>query len=139
MDCKKANIQQLIPQRAPFVMVDQIKFCSENEIVTLFTVDPGNVLCEGGMLTEAGLIENIAQTAAAKAGYESLKENKPVGLGYISAVKNLSVFSRPKTETLLETHVRVKTNIMNALVVTGEIKNQDTTVARCDLNVVLEN
>ena len=45
---------------------------------------------------EPGLVENIAQTAAARAGYISHTENKPVLVGYIGAVNNLQVFSLPK-------------------------------------------
>lgn len=79
------NIQSLIPQRAPFVMVDALVSCEENSTRTVFKIRPDNIFLENGILAEAALIENIAQTAAARAGWISKKEEQPVAIGYISA------------------------------------------------------
>ena len=44
------------------------------------------MLVSNGEFSEAGLMENIAQTAAARAGYIAVMENKPVAIGYIMSV-----------------------------------------------------
>ncbi|MEO8117090.1 MAG: hypothetical protein ABI653_05520 [Bacteroidota bacterium] len=68
------NILKLIPQRPPFVMVDHLINADEKTAETSFLILPENLLVENGFLSEAGLMENMAQTAAAKAGYEASKK-----------------------------------------------------------------
>src|SRR5665213_1540943 len=80
------DILLLIPQRPPFVMVDKLLSCDENSSKTSFRVDEENVLVVKGEFSEEGLIENIAQSAAAHAGYLAMMKNIPVTVGYISTV-----------------------------------------------------
>ena len=64
------------------------------------------------MFTEPGLLENIAQTAAARAGYEAKKENEPVRVGYIGAVKNFEVFDLPGLHDMIETEISTGTRYL---------------------------
>ena len=57
-------------------MVDKLVYCDDNRARTNFLVQEGNILVEDGVLVEAGLVENIAQTAAARSGYLSKIEKK---------------------------------------------------------------
>ena len=63
-------IIELIPQRNPFVMVDKLLSATETTAHTSFEIKAGNILLNNGFFSEAGLVENIAQTAAAHAGSE---------------------------------------------------------------------
>ena len=54
-----------IPQKPPMVMVDKLIFAEEKKVVTSFLIRRDNIFCSDGVFTEAGLIENMAQTAAA--------------------------------------------------------------------------
>lgn len=66
----KYEIEQLIPQRAPFRMVDELLNVDGETAVTLFVVQQDNYLLDSdGVLAEAGVIEHIAQSASALAGY----------------------------------------------------------------------
>ena len=60
----------LIPQKPPFVLISSLLQVSDTRSVTKFTFNESHVLCNSGKLTVAGMMENIAQTAAAKMGYE---------------------------------------------------------------------
>ena len=63
------NILSYIPQRPPFVMVDEIIDSGEKKTCSKFLIKEDNIFVENGFLKEPGLVENIAQTAAARAGY----------------------------------------------------------------------
>ena len=64
------ELYKLIPQRNPIVMVDTF-FCADEESAeTGLHVQSGNLFCEGDNLREPGMIEHVAQSAAAFAGYE---------------------------------------------------------------------
>ena len=62
------HITELIPQRAPFVMIDTLEYHADGKTGTRFRIRPDNIFLREGRLETAALIENLAQTAAASAG-----------------------------------------------------------------------
>src|SRR5574344_389339 len=69
---------ELLPQRPPFVMIDRLRDVTDTTTETELTVREDNIFYQGGVLREAGIIENIAQTCAARLGYVSLVNHRPV-------------------------------------------------------------
>ena len=63
------GILNLIPQRPPIVMVDSFFGFEENRSYSGLTVTTDNLFCEAGRLQEPGIIEHIAQSAAARIGF----------------------------------------------------------------------
>jgi len=131
------NIQSLIPQRPPFVMIDKLLSFSETATTTGFSVRADNIFVENGLLKEPGLVENIAQTAAARAGYVSQTENKPVQVGYIGAVNNLQVFMLPKTGDELITEITIENQIFDVTLVSGKITCNGQPVAQCKMKIFI--
>jgi predicted hotdog family 3-hydroxylacyl-ACP dehydratase len=133
----QTNIQTLIPQRPPFVMVDSLLSAGENGAQTTFKVCADNVLVDNGYFTEAGLMENIAQTAAAKAGYEAITQNKPVEVGYIGAVKNLEIFALPQIGDELITEIKIENHIFDVTVITGTVQCKGAVMATCEMKIFI--
>ncbi|MEO7531060.1 MAG: 3-hydroxyacyl-ACP dehydratase [Sediminibacterium sp.] len=131
------NITSLIPQQPPFVMIDQLLFSDETITRTRFLVTPENVLTSNGQFTEAGLLENIAQTAAARAGYIARTENKPVRVGYIGSVKNFEIFSLPVVNDVLTTEIKMEEMIMDVSVISGKIWCNEQLIAQCEMKVFM--
>ncbi len=127
----------LIPQRPPFVMIDKLMYSDENLIRSCFQVKEDNVLIENGRLLEAGLVENIAQTVAAGAGYVSKMENRPVSIGYIGSVNNLQVYSLPQINDELETEVTVVNHVFNVTLITGAIRCNGELLAQCEMKIFI--
>ena len=90
-------IENLIPQRAPIQMVDQLLEVEGRTAVTTFEIRSGNYFAdEEGFMTEPGLIENIAQSASALAGYLSREAGeKETPVGYIGEIKNFHCYRCP--------------------------------------------
>ena len=65
------DIQDLIPQRPPMVMIDKLTEAGEISATGELKVHESNLFCENGLFRETGLIEFIAQTAAAFTGYRN--------------------------------------------------------------------
>ena len=81
------GIKELIPQRHPIMMVDTFYDATEMECNTGLTILKDNIFCENGSLLEPGIIEHIAQSASAHAGYkEKLKNSPNPPVGYIGEV-----------------------------------------------------
>lgn len=131
------NIQSLIPQRPPFVMVDTLVSVSEASIITGFTVREDNIFLMDGEFKEPGLVENIAQTAAARAGYISKTEGQPVQVGYIGAVNGLEIFSLPKTGDELITEISIENQIFDVTLISGKIVSNGKTVAQCNMKIFI--
>ena len=129
------DILLLIPQRPPFIMVDKLLSSDENSTQTAFRVNEENVLVVEGKFSEAGLMENIAQTAAARAGYIAMMENKPVAVGYIGAVKNLEIFDLPKINDELVTEVKIENQVFDVTVISGTVRRNDIVMAQCKMNI----
>lgn len=133
----KENILSLIPQQPPFVMVDKLLFCDEMITRTTFMVTEDNVLVFNGVLSEAGLMENIAQTAASGAGYLAKMENKQAAIGYIAAVKNFEVFDLPKVNDELITEVKIENQVFDVTIISGTVKHNDKIIAQCEMNIFI--
>jgi len=116
-------------------MVDKLLSSDENSTQTAFRVNEENVLVVEGKFSEAGLMENIAQTAAARAGYIAMMENKPVAVGYIGAVKNLEIFDLPKINDELVTDVKIENQVFDVTVISGTVRRNDIVMAQCKMNI----
>ena len=138
MSILQENVTSYIPQRPPFVMIDKLVGCDDTCSITTLQVKAENVLVYNGELSEAGLMENIAQTAAAGAGYVALKNNEPVLVGYIAGVKNLEIFALPKVGDVIETTVIIKTQIFDVTIVSGIIKCNEELLATCEMKIFIK-
>ncbi len=137
---QKFDIIELIPQRPPMVMVDEVLEATEDKTLSCFTILPENVFCENQEFGEAGLIENIAQTAAAGSGMllrKSAIQGEPP-IGFIGALKNLVIHSLPKENTSIQTEIVLLHRIMNASVVFGKVYQDHTLLAECEMKIFLK-
>ncbi len=130
-------MHNLIPQQPPFVMIDELLHSDETLTRTGFRVTEENVLTSNGEFTEAGLLENIAQTAAARAGFKAGIENKPVQVGYIGAVTNFEVFALPGVGEQIVTEVQVDEIVFNVSIISGKVWRNEQLIAQCQMKVFL--
>ncbi len=131
-------ISELIPQKAPFVFIDRVVDHEEDRITTNYCVKSDNPLVDGKML-EAGLIENMAQSAAALEGCLAKKGNGEIKIGFIGAVKKLEIKKEVFVGDLLETKLVIINNAIGVNIAEGEVYCKDTLVAKCILNIFLNN
>ena len=129
------DILSLIPQRPPFVMIDKLLMINEKGATSIFKISEKNLFLSDGFLAEAALIENIAQTAAARIGYISLNENKPAPIGYLAAVQNFEVFSLPKLNDEITTEISIENVIFNVLIISGKIMCNNENIAACNMKI----
>jgi predicted hotdog family 3-hydroxylacyl-ACP dehydratase len=129
------DILSLIPQRPPFVMIDKLLYFNQTITQTSFLITKENIFVETGEFCEAGLMENIAQAAAARAGYIALLENKPVSAGYIGSVKNLEIMGLPKINDELITEIKVESQVFDIMFISGRVCCEDNLVATCEMKI----
>jgi len=132
-----AYIQGLIPQRAPFVMVDRLTSFSEQEVCAGLEVREENLLTQGGAFTAAGLIEHMAQTIALHTGYDFHLKQLPTPTGYIGAIKDVVIHGLPPVGALLSTTARLSMQFMQVTLVETEVRVDDKVIAACTMKTVI--
>jgi predicted hotdog family 3-hydroxylacyl-ACP dehydratase len=134
----KAEITAYIPQKAPIVMIDTLDYCEGTVTRTSFQVSPGNIFVENGVMREPGIIENIAQSAAARAGYEVKKLGKEPVVGFIGAVKDLRIQSFPKVGEIIKTEIVIKAEVMDVTIIQGTSRCGEKMIAECEMKIFLQ-
>ncbi len=127
----------LIPQKPPFVMIDALLLSDEKRTVSRFKIPEVNIFVKEGLFMEPGLVENIAQTAAARAGHEAASRNIPAAVGYIAAIKNLEIFSLPAVNDELETEIIIENQVFQVTVLKGVARCRGTILAVCEMKIFL--
>lgn len=134
----RQEIIQYIPQRTPIIMVDEVLTYEEAEITTNFEIREENLFILNGRMTESGLIENIAQTAAAKAGYTCHLKQVPVPLGFIGAVSKVLVHGLPPLGSRIETQVTIKNDVMGVTIVSGRSELDGELLIECEMKIIIQ-
>jgi predicted hotdog family 3-hydroxylacyl-ACP dehydratase len=134
---EELDILSLIPQKPPFVMVDELLFSDDNITRTKFIVPADNVFVINGEFSEAGLMENMAQTAAAGSGNMARIEDRPVATGYIGQVKNFEIFELPKVGDELLTEIKIEVQVFDAGIVSGKVWCQNKLLAQCEMKIFI--
>lgn len=102
------EIGLLLPQKPPFVLVDALFFCNTNKSITGFMVPEKHILVHNNFLSEAGLLENMAQSIALKSAYIAKKENFDLPkIGYIASIKTAEIKQLPPVFSSIKTQVNL--------------------------------
>lgn len=134
----KDNITSFIPQRAPFIMIDELVTADEKGFTSNFEITEENIFIEDNVLSESALVENIAQTCAAGFGYvNSLKEDSEPQLGFIGAVSRLSVLDNTETNAKLNTQVEILNTFDSIHLIQGAVYQNDKKLIECQMKIVL--
>lgn len=133
----KELVEQLIPQKAPFVMVDKLIQFGEHTLVAGLTVPEGNIFVEGGRFTEPGIVEHMAQSVALYTGYQYHLKNEPAPTGYIGSIKDVEILELPKTCDSIVTEVSVLQEFMGITLVDIVTKINDKVIATSQMKTVL--
>ena len=131
---EKDAVENLIPQKFPFVMVDSMFSYSEKSLVSGFNIKSDNIFFNNDTFLEAGLIEHMAQSVALHTGYQFFLKNETAPTGYIGSIKEIAIKKLPKindtiqsTVTILQefggiTLVDIVTTLNNEEIASGQMK-----------------
>jgi predicted hotdog family 3-hydroxylacyl-ACP dehydratase len=121
-------------------MVDKLVHYDPIVAKTEFVVRPDNMFCEDGVMEEAGMIENIAQTCAARVGYKEKTEPQRDGvikIGFIGMIKRMDMYRNPGVGEVLHTTVEIKEEVFNTTLVEAQVMIEDETVATAEMKIFL--
>lgn len=131
------DVLALIPQQPPFVMIDKLVYCDSKTTVTELEVRSDNLFVEEGHLSATGMVENIAQTCAARMGYINLCADKPVKLGVIGAIRNFELTALPPVGATLTTTIDVQEEVFQMLLVDATVTCNGAVHATAQMKIAL--
>ena len=132
------GIKDLIPQRYPMIMVDTFYGATESEADTGLKIADDNLFCSDGFFSEPGLVEHIAQSASAYAGYQAKIKNNPTPIGYIGEVKKFRINFLPRTGDELRTHIRIISEVLGVSLLAAETKVNGEVAAQCQMKIFIK-
>ncbi len=138
----KINVQDLavtslIPQRAPMVMISSVVSAQRDRVESLFEIAADNMFVENGRLLEAGLLENIAQTAAALVGINSLESGTEVPLGFIGGINKVAVYQLPAVGETIRTEIEVLQEVFQITLIQGRSYWGEKLLIECQMKIVV--
>lgn len=139
MKLSDIDIRSLIPQREPFVAVGELCRYDGASATTRTAVKAGGFFVADGTLSAAGMIENVAQTCAAKLGYYHkyiLKED--IRAGVIGAVRNFRILDRAPVGSVIETDIEVKEEIFGITLIEGRIRLGARVIAEGQMKISID-
>ncbi|KLT70653.1 MULTISPECIES: hypothetical protein [Flavobacterium] len=131
---EKEAVENLLPQKFPFVMVDKMYSFTENTLVSGLNITDDNIFFNQNTFLEAGLIEHMAQSVALHTGYDFFLKNQKAPTGYIGSIKEIQIKKLPKindtiqsTVTIIQefagiTLVEIVTTLNNEEIANGQMK-----------------
>lgn len=137
---QKKDIINLIPQKPPMIMVDKLIEFNSDRFLSGFYINEENVLVRDGHLSEAGLIENVAQSAALMTGWETKQKslgNGTAQIGVIGGIKNMEINFLPEVHSELNTEIFVVHEVLNASIIIGTVKVGDKVCMTCEMKIFL--
>lgn len=132
------SILKYIPQRPPIVLISRIYTCDDSSVVTGFDITDNHIFTQKGVLTESGITENIAQTAASMAGYAAVTNHTTPAVGFIGNIKDLVIHYLPESGNELLTEVKTKTQVMNVSIIEANSYCNNKLVATCEMKIFLQ-
>jgi predicted hotdog family 3-hydroxylacyl-ACP dehydratase len=133
------DIHTLLPQQEPFVMIGSLVYFDERLTTTETIIREDHIFTDEGLFSASGLIENIAQTCAARIGFVNkyiLK--KGIQIGFIGAIRNLEVFRLPKVGEMITTTVNVVEEIFGMTLATAQVTCGEETLVTTEIKIALK-
>ena len=137
-ELEKIDVLTLLPQRPPFVMIDCLTHFDEVLTTSRFGLRADNIFMEGEVLNPCALVENIAQTCAARLGYinEYILKDK-VKLGFIGDIKHLQVVRPARLGEVVTTEVEVVQEVLQMTLVKARVKVGEEVIVTADMKIAL--
>ena len=127
----------LLPQRPPFVMISRLLTFEPMFVTTEFLITEDCIFVADGILDTKGIVENVAQTCAARIGYVNYIQHKQIEVGYIGAVRNMNFLRAPRVGEVLTTTVKVREEIFHMTLVDAEVRIGNELVSTAEMKIAL--
>ncbi len=89
MDGRYPAIEELVPHRAPMLLLDRIEDDGDRTTTCGLTIREDSSFVENGAVPSYLALEYMAQAVAAHAGLRDVRKGQPVSIGYLIGARNV--------------------------------------------------
>lgn len=134
---EKEMVENLLPQKFPFVMVDAMHSYSETSLVSGLEIQQDNIFVSNDVFLEAGLVEHMAQSVALHTGYQYFLKNETAPTGYIGSIKEIEIKKLPKLSDIIQSEVTILQEFAGITLVDIVTTLNNEEIARGQMKTVL--
>lgn len=133
---RSIDVHTVLPQQEPFVMIGNLTHFEMMTSTSETTILESNIFVDNGHFSAAGMMENIAQTCAARIGfYNKYVLKKAVQVGFIGAVRNFVIDSLPAVGSVITTKVDILEEIFGMTLASAEVMCEGRVVASAEIKL----
>ena len=137
---RSIDVHAILPQQEPFVMVDTLTSFEMTTSTTETEIKGENIFVDNGTFSASGLMENIAQTCAARIGfYNKYILKKDVQVGFIGAIRNYVVNELPKVGSTIITKVDILEEVFGMTLANAEVRCGDRVLATAEIKLSIRS
>jgi len=130
------SAEMLIPHRAPIRLIDRlVQFENFSGLVESVVRDDNLFLKQNGELERCAMVELIAQSFAAVKGYGDLIQGKPIGKGFLVAVKEMHFSGNARKGDVLHIAIEPGGETGDFALGEGKIKRGEDVIAAGSITV----
>ncbi|RYJ39940.1 putative beta hydroxy acyl ACP dehydratase [Flavobacterium anhuiense] len=134
---EKEMVENLLPQKFPFVMVDAMHSYSETSLVASLEIQSNNIFVAENTFLEAGLIEHMAQSVALHTGYQYFLRNEIAPTGYIGSIKEIEIKKLPNVNDNIQSEITILQEFAGITLVDIVTTLNNEEIARGQMKTVL--
>lgn len=137
---RSIDVHTVLPQQEPFVMVGNLIAFSADASTTETEILETNIFVDNGFFSPSGMMENIAQTCAARVGfYNKYVLHKDVQVGFIGAVRNYVINELPPVGTIIQTRVDILQDVFGMTLADAMVMCGDKVFATAEIKLSVRN
>ena len=137
---RNIDVRDLLPQRDPFVMIDRLTHFEMNTSTTELVVNQSNIFVDDGRFSPSGMMENMAQTCAARLGfYNKYILKKEVQVGFIGAVRNYVIEELAPVGSTITTTVDIIEEVFGMTLAQARVKCGGKVIATAEIKLSVRN
>ena len=137
---RNIDVRDLLPQRDPFVMIDRLTHFEMTTSTTELVVSQSNIFVDNGRFSPSGMMENMAQTCAARLGfYNKFLLKKEVKVGFIGAVRNYVIEELAPVGSTISTTVEIIEEVFGMTLAQASVKCGGKVIATAEIKLSVRN
>ena len=135
---RSIDLHTVLPQHEPFVMVGSLIAFDAGSSVTETLIREDNIFVDNGHFSASGMMENIAQTCAARVGfYNKYVLHKDVQVGFIGAVRNYVVHSLAPVGEMVTTRVDILQDVFGMTLANAQVTCRGEVIAEAEIKLAV--
>ena len=135
---RSIDLHTVLPQYELFVMVGSLIAFDADSSVTETLIREDNIFVDDGHFSASGMMENIAQTCAARVGfYNKYVLHKDVQVGFIGAVRNYVVHSLAPVGEVITTRVDILQDVFGMTLANAQVTCRGEVIAEAEIKLAV--